>query len=247
MKSLKEDKKLLKKLKKNGVYIINPNNIYISLTAKIGPYTTIYPGAHILGKTKIGAYSVIGYNSIIKNSIIGERALIKENCVIEDSIIENLCEIGPFAHLRPKTIIKSGAKIGNFVELKKSTIGKNSKAMHLSYIGDAEIEKNVNIGAGTITCNYDGEKKHKTTIEDNVFIGSGTELVAPVKIGKNAYVGAGSTITKDVPPHALAIARGRQVNKDQWVKVQKLRARLKKELTEMGYYKRIKNQSPKKD
>lgn len=179
---------------------------------------------------------------------IGKGTKIRPFTVIEENvIIGEKCIIGPMAHLRPGTILGKNVHIGNYVEIKNSIIGENSKAMHLSYIGDAEIGKNVNIGAGTITCNYDGEKKHKTIIEDNVFIGSGTELVAPVKIGENAYVGAGSTITKDVPPYTLAIARGQQVNKDQWVKVRKLRARIKKDLTEMGYYKKIKNQSTKKD
>lgn len=154
------------------------------------------------------------------------------------------CKIGPFARIREKVILGDGVRIGN-PEIKNSIIGKNAKIPHFAYIGDAEIGENVNIGAGTVICNYDGKRKHKTIIEDGVFIGSNTTLIAPVKIGKNAYVAAGSTITKDVPDYALAVARAQQVNKDQWVKLQKLHEEIEKRLTEKGYYKKIKNQSKK--
>jgi bifunctional UDP-N-acetylglucosamine pyrophosphorylase/glucosamine-1-phosphate N-acetyltransferase len=136
--------------------------------------------------------------------------------MIEESTIEDGAQVGPFAHLRPKTLICSGARVGNFVEMKNTVFGKGSKAGHLSYLGDCEVEKGVNIGAGTITCNYDGVRKHKTHIEAGAFIGSGTELVAPVKVGKGAYVGAGSTITRNVSPGALAVSRARQFEKAGW-------------------------------
>jgi bifunctional UDP-N-acetylglucosamine pyrophosphorylase/glucosamine-1-phosphate N-acetyltransferase len=138
--------------------------------------------------------------------------------MIEQSVIHDDARVGPFTHLRPNTIIRQGAKVGNFVEMKNTDFGRNSKAGHLSYLGDADIQEDVNIGAGTITCNYDGAKKSRTKIESGAFIGSGAELIAPVKIGKNAYVGAGSTITKDVSPEALAVSRSRQEEKPDWVK-----------------------------
>lgn len=220
MEPVIKNKKLYKELRKKHVTMLNPVTTYISSEAEFEPTITIHSGVKIIGRTKICSFSAIGVNSIIRNSKIGRGVLIKENCVIENSIIENLCEIGPFAHLRPGTIIKNGAVIGK-PEIKNSVIGKNTKILHFAYIGDAKIGENVTIGAGTVTCNYDGEKKHKTIIEDNVFVGSGVELVAPVKIGKNAYIAAGSTITKDVPPETLAIARARQIDKINWVKDKK--------------------------
>jgi bifunctional UDP-N-acetylglucosamine pyrophosphorylase/glucosamine-1-phosphate N-acetyltransferase len=144
---------------------------------------------------------------------VGNRVKILSSTVIEESVIESDAQVGPFSRIRPNTIIRSGAKVGNFVEMKNTVFGKKSKAGHLSYLGDCEVEKDVNIGAGTITCNYDGKKKSKTIIEAGAFIGSGTELIAPVKIGKKAYIGAGSTITKDVAPESLAVARSKQVEK----------------------------------
>ncbi|KJU83841.1 UDP-N-acetylglucosamine pyrophosphorylase [Candidatus Magnetobacterium bavaricum] len=143
--------------------------------------------------------------------------------MVENSKIETLATIGPFAHLRPGSVVGSKAKIGNFVEIKNSTVGANTKVSHLSYIGDSQLGKDVNIGAGTITCNYDGKKKYRTVIKDNVFVGSGTEIVAPVTVGENAFIGAGSTITVDVPDDALAIARGKQRNIHQWVNKKGLR------------------------
>jgi len=143
---------------------------------------------------------------------VGNFVTIKASSVISESVIEDRVEVGPFAHLRPQTILREGSRIGNFVEVKKSVIGTGTKANHLSYIGDATLGKKVNVGAGTITCNYDGHKKHPTIIEDGVFVGSNTELVAPIKIGRNAVIGAGSTITKEVPPETLALSRAKQVN-----------------------------------
>ena len=176
-----------------GVNLIAPETIFLSKDTKFGKNVTIEP------------FVVIGSN--VK---IGNNVNIKSFSHIEKTVIENNVVVGPYARLRPGTILKSGAKIGNFVETKKSTIGKNSKVNHLSYIGDSTIGKNSNIGAGTITCNYDGVNKNKTNISDNVFIGSNTSLVAPVKINKNSVVGAGSVITKNVNSNSLALTRTKQ-------------------------------------
>ena len=211
MRILREE--ILKKHMLNGVTIIAPEATYIEPDVIIGKDTVIYPGVYLQGKTKVGKKCVLGAGVIIKDSEIGDEVEIKPYCVITESIIEKKATIGPFAHLRPGTHIGQEARIGNFVEVKKSYVGSGSKACHLTYIGDAEIGKGVNIGAGTITCNYDGIRKHKTTIEDAAFIGSNTALIAPVKIGKGALVGAGSVITEDVPNDTLAIARARQVHK----------------------------------
>jgi bifunctional UDP-N-acetylglucosamine pyrophosphorylase/glucosamine-1-phosphate N-acetyltransferase len=168
------------------------------------------------GRTVIGARCTIGAGSRLTNATIADDVTILNGCVIVDSIVAAGAQIGPYAHLRPLSDVGEEARIGNFVELKKTRLGRGSKANHLAYLGDASIGDGVNIGAGTITCNYDGEKKHPTTIEDGVFIGSDSQLVAPVRVGKDAYVAAGSTITHDVPADALAIARGRQENKADW-------------------------------
>jgi bifunctional UDP-N-acetylglucosamine pyrophosphorylase/glucosamine-1-phosphate N-acetyltransferase len=214
-------KRINENLMLQGVTMIDPENTYIESDVKVGMDTTIYPGVFIEGKTTIGKNCIIHSNVRIVNSIIGDGVTIKDSSVIEDSVIKDNVTIGPFAHLRPGSVISENVKIGNFVEIKKSIIGEGTKAMHLSYIGDAEVGRNVNIGAGTITCNYDGFKKHKTIIEDNVFIGSDTQLVAPVKVSKGAYIGAGSTITKDVPPECLAITRTPQRHIPDWVKKRK--------------------------
>lgn len=199
-----------------GVSFLDSSSVFVHPHAKIGLDTVIYPNVFIEGNSVIGNSCVIYPNTRIVNSSIGHNAVIKDSTVIESSIIKNNAQVGPFAHIRPDSVIGSSAKIGNFVEIKKSVIGKGTKASHLSYLGDAEIGENVNIGAGTITCNYDGKKKHKTIIEDNVFIGSDTQLVAPVSVGKGAYVGAGSTITKDVPSMSLGISRAEQRNLEKW-------------------------------
>ena len=161
---------------------------------------------------------MIGPSVWIENSRFGENVTVRAGCYIVESSVGNDVTMGPFAHLRPETVVSDGAKIGNFVEIKKSKIGKGSKVPHLSYVGDAELGKDVNIGAGTITCNYDGVNKHRTTIGDNVFIGSDTMLVAPITVGSGAMTGAGSTITKDVPDGALAIGRARQTVIEKWKK-----------------------------
>lgn len=200
----------------NGVTIIDPEHTYISLEAEIGRDTVIYPGTIIEGKTVIGEDCIIGPHSEIKNCSVGNGTTIRHS-VAHDSEIGNDVTIGPFAHIRPSSKISDKVRIGNFVEIKKSTFGKGSKASHLSYIGDAEVGANVNLGCGSITVNYDGKNKYMTKIEDGAFIGCNANLIAPVTIGKGAYVAAGSTITDDVPGNALSIARARQVNKENYV------------------------------
>jgi bifunctional UDP-N-acetylglucosamine pyrophosphorylase/glucosamine-1-phosphate N-acetyltransferase len=199
-----------------GVTMIDPETTYIDAEVQLGTDVTLYPNNYLEGKTLIGSDVTVHCNCKIADSYIDSGCVIYENSSIEASHLDTGVKVGPFARLRPETHLHANVRIGNFVELKKSTVGEGSKANHLSYLGDATIGKNVNIGAGTITCNYDGQKKHPTTIEDDVFIGSDTQLIAPVKIEKGAYVAAGSSITQDVPADSLAIARGRQVNKPNW-------------------------------
>lgn len=203
---------------KNGVTIEDYRHLYVEGMVPIGMGTRIASGVVIKGASEIGKNTTLYPHVYIENSIIGDNCRILPGCIVNDSILENNVQIGPYTHLRNGALVKEGAKMGNFVEMKKSTLGKGSKAMHLSYIGDAEVGEKVNIGAGTITCNYDGIKKNKTIIEDNVFIGSGTELVAPVTIRKNSYVAAGSAITEDVPADSLGVARQKQRNVIDWVK-----------------------------
>ncbi|MBT2720088.1 bifunctional UDP-N-acetylglucosamine diphosphorylase/glucosamine-1-phosphate N-acetyltransferase GlmU [Bacillus sp. ISL-46] len=201
---------------RNGVTIIDPANTYIETEVEIGQDTVIYPGTMIKGKTVIGAECQIGPNSEIVSCEIGAETVIRQS-VAHNSSIGAQVNIGPFAHIRPESAIQDEVKIGNFVEIKKAVFGKGSKASHLSYIGDAEVGSDVNIGCGSITVNYDGKNKFLTKIEDGVFIGCNSNLVAPVTIKKGAYVAAGSTITKDVPSEALSIARAQQVNKENYV------------------------------
>ncbi|KKK36669.1 bifunctional N-acetylglucosamine-1-phosphate uridyltransferase/glucosamine-1-phosphate acetyltransferase [Mesobacillus campisalis] len=200
---------------RNGVSLIDPSNTYIGSDVTIGSDTVIYPGTTIDGSTSIGPDCIIGPNSEISNCEIGNNTVIRQSAAF-DSKIGSGVNIGPFAHIRPQSDIHDEVKIGNFVEIKKAVFGKGSKASHLSYIGDAEVGTDVNIGCGSITVNYDGQNKHLTKIEDDVFIGCNSNLVAPVTIGKGAYVAAGSTITEDVPGEGLAIARARQVNKEEY-------------------------------
>ena len=201
----------------NGVILIDKNNIYIEESVKIGQDTVIYPGVLLQGNTIVGEKCELLGNTRIIDCTIGNNVKV-ESSVLEDSIVENKVTIGPFAHLRPKSHLKEEVHIGNFVEIKKSTLEKGVKAGHLTYLGDAIVGEKTNIGAGTITCNYDGKNKFKTTIGKNAFIGSDTMLVAPVNIGENALVGAGSVITKDVPENALAVSRSKQVIKFDWRK-----------------------------
>jgi len=196
-------------LMRSGVTIIDPRSTFIDSDVEIGIDTVIYPGTIIEGSTCIGKNCEIGPQTRISSSQIGNQVLI-ENSRIKEAQVGDGCTIGPFAYLRPQAILHRGVKVGDFVEIKKSTLGEGSKAPHLSYIGDAIIGKGVNIGAGTITCNYDGKNKYETILEDGVFIGSNTNLVAPVKLGANAVTGAGSTITRDVPAGTLAVERAEQ-------------------------------------
>jgi bifunctional UDP-N-acetylglucosamine pyrophosphorylase / glucosamine-1-phosphate N-acetyltransferase len=201
---------------RNGVSIIDPDNTYIGPDVKVGQDTVIFPGTTLSGSTVIGSECQIGPNTEISNCEIGNNTVIRQSAAFESKIGSEV-NIGPFAHIRPDSEINDEVKIGNFVEIKKAVFGKGSKASHLSYIGDAEVGADVNIGCGSITVNYDGKNKFLTKIEDGVFIGCNSNLVAPVTIGKGAYVAAGSTITEDVPGEALALARARQVNKEDYV------------------------------
>jgi len=200
----------------SGVTIQLPETVLIDPDVTAGEDTIIEPGVQLLGKTKIGAHCTIRTGSVLTDAILGDHVTVEPHCVVAESRLDDGVIIGPFARLRPNNHLKAGSRIGNFVELKKSTIGEGTKAMHLSYLGDAKIGAKSNIGAGTITCNYDGFHKYPTSIGNKVFIGSDTALVAPVRVGDGAYVGAGSTITDNVPSDGLAIARGRQVNKPGW-------------------------------
>ena len=199
------------RLMEEGVTLINPQDVYIDESVKIGADTIIYPGTYILGKTVIGKNCHIEGGVYIKDSTIADNVTLKMGTYIEESTVEETCQLGPYAHLRPQSVLKKGAKVGNFSEIKKSVIGEGSKVNHLSYIGDTQMGAGVNVGAGTITCNYDGKNKHQTVIEDHVFVGSNVNFVAPVTVRKYAKIGAGSTITKEVPAKSLGIARSRQV------------------------------------
>jgi bifunctional UDP-N-acetylglucosamine pyrophosphorylase/glucosamine-1-phosphate N-acetyltransferase len=222
----------LRNLMLSGVTIVDPKTTYVDRTVEVGKDTILYPSCHLQGKTKIGERCVIEPNSKISDSVIGNDVTIRPNSVITESSIEEGAIIGPFAHLRPLSEIKKKAKIGNFVEVKKSVIGKGSKANHLAYIGDSLLGEGVNIGAGTIFCNYDGFEKHQTIIGDRVFVGSNVELVAPVKVGSGSSIGAGTTVTKDVPEGALAISRVKQKNIKGWSK--KIEHRRKKMRNKKG-------------
>jgi bifunctional UDP-N-acetylglucosamine pyrophosphorylase/glucosamine-1-phosphate N-acetyltransferase len=204
-----------------GVTIVDPASTYIDADVQIGPDTIIYPSVQIYGPTVIGEDVTIHSFSRISNSRIAARCTVLEGCVIVDSVAAEDVSLGPYAHVRMGATLAAKVKVGNFVEIKKSALGPGTKSMHLAYLGDATIGKDVNIGAGVITCNYDGVNKHPTVVEDGAFVGTDSQLIAPVRIGKNSYVAAGSSVTDDVPPDSLAIARGRQVVKENWVKDRK--------------------------
>ncbi len=201
----------------SGVTIERPETVSIDTQVRVGGDTIVEPLVRLLGSTTIGEDCHIGAGSILENAVLGDRVVVKPYSLIADSRVEAGAQIGPFARLRMNAEIGEDARVGNFVEVKKSRIGKSAKAQHLAYLGDAHVGDRVNIGAGTITCNYDGEKKHETSIGDGAFIGSNSTLVAPIEIGADSYVGAGSVVTDAVPDGALAIGRGRQVNKEGWV------------------------------
>jgi len=200
-----------------GVTLIDPATTYVDSDVVVGADTVIHPCVFLEGSTKIGAACEIHSGSRIVNSSIGDRVCIRNHTVVTDSTVEAGSFLGPFAHIRPGSQVGEGAHIGNFVELKKTSMGKGAKANHLTYLGDATIGAATNVGAGTITCNYDGEKKHQTVIGNGVFVGSNSTLVAPVNLADGAYIAAGSAVTEDVPAGALGIGRARQENKADWV------------------------------
>lgn len=202
----------------SGVAIYRPETCVIDAQVTVAPDTIIEPFVQLLGQTSIGADCQIRSYSIIRDSQIGDGVHIRAGCIIDQSKIAAAAVLGPYSHIRPGTEVGEGAHVGNFVEVKKTRIGRGSKANHLTYLGDAEIGAGVNVGAGTITCNYDGVNKHVTTIEDGAFIGSDSTLVAPIRVGKGAYIAAGSTITHDVPSDALALGRAHQAVKEGWAR-----------------------------
>lgn len=206
-----------RELMEEGVILIDPETTYVEESVKVGRDTVLYPGVVLQGKTVIGENCEIIGNSRIIDSVLGNNIRV-ESSVIEESILEDGVTMGPFAHIRPKSLLKEKVHIGNFVEVKKSTLEKGVKAGHLTYLGDAQVGENTNIGAGTITCNYDGVNKFKTVIGKDAFIGSDSMLVAPVNIGEKALIGAGSVITKDVPSNSLAVSRSKQIIKTDWRK-----------------------------
>ncbi len=205
-------------LESRGVIILDPAATWVDLDVRIGPGTVLYPAVVIEGNTRIGARCRIYPFVHLIDAQIGEGAKILSSTVVEKSRIGREAQVGPFARFRPMNVVRPKAKVGNFVEMKNTVFGRRSKAGHLSYLGDSTVGEDVNIGAGTITCNYDGFSKSRTRIDRGAFIGSGTELIAPVRVGRGAYVGAGSVITKDVPAEALAVARGRQIIRPGWVR-----------------------------
>lgn len=201
----------------NGVSFINPEATYIDAGVKIGAETVIEPGVYLKGQTVIGSECLITAGSEIVDSKIGDHVIVKSSC-IEESIVHNHVDIGPFAHLRPKAEIKETAHIGNFVEVKNAKVGEGTKVGHLTYVGDATLGKEINVGCGVVFVNYDGKNKHHTNVGDNAFIGSASNLVAPITVGDGAFIAAGSTINQDVPKDAMGIARARQVNKENYAK-----------------------------
>lgn len=211
--------KKIKSLLESGVTIIDPDNTYVEESVEVGASTVIYPGVYLKGKTKIASFCVIEPNCMIIDSDLAEHVQVKASSYIEGAKIGKQCTIGPFARLRPETELGEDVKIGNFVETKKVKLAKGVKASHLTYLGDAEVGENTNIGCGTITCNYAVDKnKYKTIIGKDVFVGSDSQFVAPITVGDGAVIGSGSTITKDVPAKALAVARGKQVIKENYRK-----------------------------
>ncbi|MBT9330978.1 bifunctional UDP-N-acetylglucosamine diphosphorylase/glucosamine-1-phosphate N-acetyltransferase GlmU [Paracidobacterium acidisoli] len=207
-----------RRLMSQGVTIFRPDTVIIDVNVEVGPDTIIEPFVQLLGETKVGSDCRIRSGSVLESATLGDGIIVRNSCVISESKIEKGARIGPFAHIRPGSHIGESAHVGNFVETKKARLGTGAKANHLAYLGDAEIGNGTNIGAGTITCNYDGVHKHPTIIQDGVFIGSNSTLVAPLVIGEGAYVAAGSCITENVPADALALGRSRQTTKPHWAK-----------------------------
>jgi bifunctional UDP-N-acetylglucosamine pyrophosphorylase/glucosamine-1-phosphate N-acetyltransferase len=206
----------LERLMGAGVTILDPSATYVDDSVSVGADTVIYPGVVLEGATTIGTECVVGLGSQVSGSRIGDRVTLRPYCVLSDAVVEDEAQLGPFCHLRPLSHVGARARIGNFVEVKKSRIGRGTKASHLAYIGDATIGAGVNIGAGVILVNYDGAAKHETKIGDRAFVGSNCSVVAPITIGEDAFIAAGSVVTKDVPPGALAVERSQQVMKEGW-------------------------------
>jgi bifunctional UDP-N-acetylglucosamine pyrophosphorylase/glucosamine-1-phosphate N-acetyltransferase len=210
-----------RRLMAEGVTIFRPETCVIDAQVEVGPDTIIEPYVQLLRNTKVGCDCRIASYTAVEDTTIGDNVLVRHGCIISESTIGSGAKLGPYAHLRPGSEIGEDAHIGNFVETKKIKMGKGSKANHLAYLGDATIGSNVNIGAGTITCNYDGVHKHPTKIGNNVFVGSNSTLVAPITLGDEAYIAAASCITEDVPADALALGRSRQTTKPGWVSARK--------------------------
>lgn len=213
--------RLIDEWMEKGVVFLDPRHVWLDADVKIGAESVIHPNVFLRGKTSVGKNCVIECGAVLTDMTVGDGVHIKPYCVLEGSVLEDEAAVGPFARLRPGSRVGKKGRVGNFVEMKKASLGPGAKANHLSYLGDAEIGAETNIGCGTITCNYDGVKKHLTKIGKKVFVGSDVQFVAPVRIGDGATIGAGSTITEDVPANALAIARSRQVNKPGWAKKKK--------------------------
>jgi bifunctional UDP-N-acetylglucosamine pyrophosphorylase/glucosamine-1-phosphate N-acetyltransferase len=210
-------------LQGEGVTLLDASRTWIDPRARVGRDTVVYPDVLVEGASVIGEGCLIRSGSRLADVVLGRNVEVKDHCVVQESRVGDDAQLGPFAHLRPGSIVDAQARVGNFVELKKTRLGRGSKALHLAYLGDAEIGAGCNIGAGTITCNYDGVNKHKTTLGAGVFVGSDSQLVAPVTVGEGSYVAAGTTVTDDVPPGALAISRVRQLNLEGWVARRKKR------------------------
>jgi bifunctional UDP-N-acetylglucosamine pyrophosphorylase / glucosamine-1-phosphate N-acetyltransferase len=209
------------RLMESGVTVFRPETTVIDPDVEVGPGTVIEPFVQLLGSTRVGAGSHIRSFTVIENCVVGDNVLIRQSCILAESRVESGAKIGPFSHLRPGSEIGEDAHVGNFVETKKARLAKGAKANHLAYLGDAEVGEGTNIGAGVITCNYDGVQKHPTRIGNGVFVGSDSTLVAPITIDDGAYIGAGSCITKPVPANALAVGRARQVTKAGWAAIRR--------------------------
>lgn len=210
--------RFVERLIDEGARVLDRRTLYVDPTVRVAPGVALHPNVHLLGRTVIESDCVIGTGAVIQDSIVKRGTVVKPYSVIEESRIGPAAQVGPFSRLRPGTVVDRDVRVGNFVELKKSRLGRGTKAQHLSYLGDAIIGPGVNVGAGTITCNYDGAKKSRTILERGVFVGSDTQFVAPVRVGRGAYIGAGSTITENVPGGALALSRTEQKNVRGWVK-----------------------------
>ena len=211
---LKQD--AARRLMAAGVTIYRPDTCVIDAEVEVAADTVIEPFVQLLGRTRVGAGCLIRSFTVIENCTLGDKVLVRQSCILSESTVKDGAKIGPFAHLRPETEIGEDAHVGNFVETKKTKLGKGAKANHLTYLGDTEVGAGSNIGAGVITCNYDGAHKHRTRIGERSFVGSDSTLVAPIEVGDGAYIAAGSCVTRDVPAGALAVARSHQVNKEGW-------------------------------